>query len=1036
MNGKVEQSCLCFQETKNFKSDICEYCMCNMAKGSTCCYDHSICHQNGFRESVRENGNYIHRAPFSHDDGVKDKSLKETPQDKTLQDDIVCENHIEVDVLSSGGDVPNCAVSENDQPATVDIRDIRPYDKHDMEEMTFHGHACDGTVCRECGALFHREHTFLDHTNPIKNVKFNMSEMMENFDNKQTVLNNKITSLDLTLGRKSQEIEQAKQKIQSTTFQLKKLISEQEKTLLSCLDSHYSNVSRQIKGQKTDLQSALDEVNQSIEIAREMLRNNGSKSLNGHMNAEPTIVPDTTAKVTIEAGHVIPNDSKEYINQMDDDSGICDDDYNVRYSEGISLERAQIPNDTIQPFVPEKFTFNHEMSLGTQGDCQVKDPVGVTTSQDGSIFVADYTRDRIQIFDRLGQFVCTMSHVSTDSGRKTAFLCPTGLATDKTGNIVIAERGRHRITVMTPDGHLRHKFGKLGKAHSQLRDPHGVSVDTRGRIIVTDTANSRIQVFDKDGDFIFVFGHNGDHALDYPSYAIFQKGIFIVSDTDNDSVKVFDKEGLYVRNLTEQREGLFSAPSGLAIYKEEYVLVCDFNNDCVKMFTLEGRFVTKFGSEGSGPGQFSGPEAITVSADGANVLLDFAGDISFDSAAKYFIRKGICSYNDTFAKVAPVFKESDLVIGNLESPFVRPDMKADAQLKFALLICSDPDNVEALKYAGFDIMNLANNHLNDYKTKPINYTVKLLREHGIHSFGYNFGSVEEQRPQNPLIVERNGINIGFLGYCSTFWRNIASNGHVYYYCVKKREELDAGPAIYTDEAATRDVNRLKDKVDIIVVMMHWGVEYVTTPTKRQQKQAAHLQSIGVHVVIGGHPHVLQGHSFSGKSLVSFSLGNILYGPKYKNILRSRYAVLVNKGFETALRYESPRSIVKFCQNKLNYFRFIIDANFNGLHVTVCYFSGRRDPKWLVKPGDQHYTTVVDLLDKAKANNLLHRREDLPAKLGYKGFLVRKNSTTNLELVIGPETKDLQQLLLRSAPEDVVSSSLEGKISEAIDKGNI
>ncbi|KAK3754757.1 hypothetical protein QZH41_008161 [Actinostola sp. cb2023] len=75
-----------------------------------------------------------------------------------------------------------------------------------------------------------------------------------------------------------------------------------------------------------------------------------------------------------------------------------------------------------------------------------------------------------------------------------------------------------------------------------------------------------------------------------------------------------------------------------------------------------------------------------------------------------------------------------------------------------------------------------------------------------------------------------------------------------------------------------------DKVDIIIVIMHWGVEYVTTPTKRQQEQAAHLQSIGVHVVIGGHPHVLEGHSFSGKSLVSFSLGNLLFGPKYKNMM--------------------------------------------------------------------------------------------------------------------------------------------------------
>ncbi|KAK3754755.1 hypothetical protein QZH41_008158, partial [Actinostola sp. cb2023] len=154
---------------------------------------------------------------------------------------------------------------------------------------------------------------------------------------------------------------------------------------------------------------------------------------------------------------------------------------------------------------------------------------------------------------------------------------------------------------------------------------------------------------------------------------------------------------------------------------------------------------------------------------------------------------------------------------------------------------------------------------------------------------------------DPLIVEINGIKIGFLGYCSTYRRNLDSEGHVCYHCVKKREELDAGPAIYTDEAAMRDVNHLKDKVDIIVVMMHWGVEYVTTPTKRQQKQAAHLQSIDVHVVIGCHPHVLEGHAINGKSLVSFSLGNLLYGPKYKNKASTRVLQGFSKGSPRVLQ---------------------------------------------------------------------------------------------------------------------------------------
>ena len=95
-------------------------------------------------------------------------------------------------------------------------------------------------------------------------------------------------------------------------------------------------------------------------------------------------------------------------------------------------------------------------------------------------------------------------------------------------------------------------------------------------------------------------------------------------------------------------------------------------------------------------------------------------------------------------------------------------------------------------------------------------------------------------------------------------------------------------------------------------MMHWGVEYVTTPTKRQQKQAAHLQSIGVHVVIGCHPHVLEGHAISGKSLVSFSLGNLLYGPKYKNKVRSihRISWLVFGGNSVARVMKKDEEVMK------------------------------------------------------------------------------------------------------------------------------
>ena len=66
--------------------------------------------------------------------------------------------------------------------------------------------------------------------------------------------------------------------------------------------------------------------------------------------------------------------------------------------------------------------------------------------------------------------------------------------------------------------------------------------------------------------------------------------------------------------------------------------------------------------------------------------------------------------------------------------------------------------------------------------------------------------------------------------------------------------------------------------------MHWGREYLTSPTEQQKRQAAHLESLGVHIVVGHHPHVLEDHAVKRKFLVSYSLGNFLFAARCKNVV--------------------------------------------------------------------------------------------------------------------------------------------------------
>ncbi|KAL9967851.1 hypothetical protein ACROYT_G026149 [Oculina patagonica] len=264
------------------------------------------------------------------------------------------------------------------------------------------------------------------------------------------------------------------------------------------------------------------------------------------------------------------------------------------------------------------------------------------------------------------------------------------------------------------------------------------------------------------------------------------------------------------------------------------------------------------------------PYLVTGNKD--HVTLLFVGDISFSGPVKYYVEHKYHTYNDSFNEVAPYIREADISVGNLECPFVSKDVypykfKGEKRL---IILDSSPKAASALSFAGFDAVTVANNHFNDFGSKGANFTVEILKKEGIKYFGISYGKYNSS--QEPLVMERNGIKIGFLGYCD----------HVpdYPNCTAMRKLYNSGPAIYRDDIATRDVNKLKQaKVDIIVVFMHWGRELLLGQLPYQLHITEHLMSLGVQVIIGSHPHVLQSHWMTkDNKLVAYSLGNFLFPP--------------------------------------------------------------------------------------------------------------------------------------------------------------
>ncbi|CAB4003863.1 Hypothetical predicted protein, partial [Paramuricea clavata] len=156
-----------------------------------------------------------------------------------------------------------------------------------------------------------------------------------------------------------------------------------------------------------------------------------------------------------------------------------------------------------------------------------------------------------------------------------------------------------------------------------------------------------------------------------------------------------------------------------------------------------------------------------------SISIIFVGDISFGRCVRKYVDHGYNNYNDTMVKVAGIIRDADIAVGNLESPFVTKAMQkdrfsgrkryflhADHRSATALQLVQNTlqidDNISlpcdshtdsTFRFAGFDIMSIANNHLNDYGEKPVNFTRNILSNVGIETIGFNFGSYDS--PQQP-----------------------------------------------------------------------------------------------------------------------------------------------------------------------------------------------------------------------------------------------------------------------------------------------
>lgn len=280
-------------------------------------------------------------------------------------------------------------------------------------------------------------------------------------------------------------------------------------------------------------------------------------------------------------------------------------------------------------------------------------------------------------------------------------------------------------------------------------------------------------------------------------------------------------------------------------------------------------------------------------------------------------------YNSIFDKIKPFVQEADFSIISFEGAALDSDKNYSGYPIFN----APPAIISAISNSGFDMVNTGNNHCLDKGLKGLLETRSIIKEQNMQVIG-TFGDAAESRYK---IRDLNGIKVGFLSY--TYGCNMNENR-------LSKEERDIHLSLMDNEIIKTEIQTLSPKVDLVVVLMHWGVEYRKEPTNEQKKLADNLFSWGADIVLGSHPHVIEPseiREIDGEiKYIVYGMGNFLSNqiggnnPNERNNDYTEDGMMIHIEIEKDIRTEKtsivsvkhiPTWVYRYTEN--NIFQYII-----------------------------------------------------------------------------------------------------------------
>lgn len=244
---------------------------------------------------------------------------------------------------------------------------------------------------------------------------------------------------------------------------------------------------------------------------------------------------------------------------------------------------------------------------------------------------------------------------------------------------------------------------------------------------------------------------------------------------------------------------------------------------------------------------------------GEEVIINAVGDVMLAGRWTPVLRRA--GYDSSLAGLRPELSGGDINLANLESPLARCGSEFTGK-KFRFR--GEPGVAPALRWAGFNLVTLANNHSMDFGWPALAETRRHLGDAGIAWIGAG-ENLEEARRMALFTVR--GKRVAFLGYSLT--------QPIEFFAGADRPGTAPGYV----KLVTADVARARTRADYVIVSFHWGREASGTVQAYQRDTAHRAIDAGADVIIGHHPHVLQGVERYRRGIIFYSLGNCAFASK-------------------------------------------------------------------------------------------------------------------------------------------------------------